>query len=49
MNSIISVKKICNGNINFYERILNDDEQMFIQNLMMNNWITNHGNKLKKK
>lgn len=36
MNSIISVNKICNGDIKIYERIINDDEQMFIQNLMKN-------------
>ena len=38
MNSIISVNKICNGDITIYERIINDKEQRLIQNLMMNKY-----------
>lgn len=49
MNSIISVNKICGGHIEIYERIINEDEQRFIQNLMKNKWDYELGNHQLKK
>lgn len=49
MNTIIRVNKICGDHIEIYERIMNEDEQRFIQNLMKNKCDYELGNHQLKK